>query len=308
LIDVMALDALDPGVPVVHEIGGREIVIVRTERGLFAVRNVCPHQSQSFASGRVRPWLTGGARLGDVAVDGERTLLACPWHSWVFDLTDGRCAVDPKLRVAVYRAEVRNGRVLVDAPWATPADVRLERLAGPRPGLIPRRVVAGKRFSDDHGGGSLLCRSASTTASPDRDAPNSAGAAGLIRPYVVGPAAGCMSAPDQICCCMPPLVQRVRPALVTVHPPRQRRRSGRSCQLAQRRWPSRRASEPSLDHAPRTAAAASVPTKPKPVTAARSWSPGLGPRRMMAAEYPAGQPRRFHRSFRHAAPARQRPQ
>jgi nitrite reductase (NADH) small subunit len=123
VIDVGALDALDPNVPIVHEIGGREVVVVRTEHGVFALRNVCPHQSQSFVAGKVQPWLTGGERLGDVTLDGDRTLLACPWHSWVFDLNDGKCAVDPKLRVAVYEVEVHDGRVMVNAPWAATAEV-----------------------------------------------------------------------------------------------------------------------------------------------------------------------------------------
>lgn len=116
MIDVAALADLEVGVPMLCVAGGRELVVVRTAHGVHAVRNVCPHQSQSFVRGSLRPRLVGGDRLGDVVVAGEQALLACPWHSWTFDLADGTCAVDPKLRVGVYSCEVRDGRVLVDLP------------------------------------------------------------------------------------------------------------------------------------------------------------------------------------------------
>lgn len=116
LIDVVALADLELGVPTLSVVNGRELVLIRTSDGVRAVRNVCPHQSQSFVRGSLRPRLVGGERLGDVLVAGEQALLACPWHSWTFDLADGKCVVDPKLRVGVYSCEVRDGRVLVDVP------------------------------------------------------------------------------------------------------------------------------------------------------------------------------------------------
>jgi nitrite reductase/ring-hydroxylating ferredoxin subunit len=119
LVDVAALAELEVGVPTVREVNGREVVLVRTEDSVHAVRNVCPHQSQSFVKGSVRPRLVGGARLGDVVVDG-RPLLACPWHSWTFDLADGQCAVDPKLRIGVYSCQVQDGRVMIEVATARP--------------------------------------------------------------------------------------------------------------------------------------------------------------------------------------------
>jgi hypothetical protein len=41
-------------------------------------------------------------------------VLRCPRHGWEFDVRDGQCPDDPAMRVAVYDAEVRDGRVLVD--------------------------------------------------------------------------------------------------------------------------------------------------------------------------------------------------
>jgi nitrite reductase (NADH) small subunit len=99
---------------VVARLGGREIgVLADPETGrLHAVRNRCPHHGAPLCQGTMRARLTG--RPGAYALS-ERRVLACPWHGWEFDLDDGRCPDDGRMRVATYPVRVEDGRVLVQA-------------------------------------------------------------------------------------------------------------------------------------------------------------------------------------------------
>ena len=54
-------------------IEGRDILIVRTEEGLFAIEDLCPHAEQELSTGKV---------------DG--TLLTCRHHGVQIDLRSGR--------------------------------------------------------------------------------------------------------------------------------------------------------------------------------------------------------------------------
>jgi 3-phenylpropionate/trans-cinnamate dioxygenase ferredoxin subunit len=114
MIDVAALEHLEEGVPTKVMVEGRGIVLVRWGTEVLAARDLCPHQLQSFDGGRVHPRVVGDGRPGEVAIAPTGPVLACPWHSWEFDLRDGSCTVDPTLRVRIYRVEVRDGRVLVE--------------------------------------------------------------------------------------------------------------------------------------------------------------------------------------------------
>jgi nitrite reductase/ring-hydroxylating ferredoxin subunit len=100
--------------PVIVRVQGREIAIVRIGNDVFAARNVCPHQTQSFHRGLVHDRVVAGKRVGDVEVVSGDPLLGCPWHGYEYSLRTGECAVDPKLRVRVYRCEVEAGCVRLD--------------------------------------------------------------------------------------------------------------------------------------------------------------------------------------------------
>jgi len=54
------------------EAGGERIALFRDGSEVRAIDDECPHQGGSLAAG--------------VACDGE---VACPWHSWHFDLVTG---------------------------------------------------------------------------------------------------------------------------------------------------------------------------------------------------------------------------
>jgi nitrite reductase/ring-hydroxylating ferredoxin subunit len=119
MVEVVQFAELRDRVPTVFQIGGREVALVRWGTEVFALRNLCPHQSQSFVQGTVHERVLGGSTIGDVRITGDKPVLSCPWHSWEFDLRSGQCAVDPKLRVGTYPTQVIDGMVKVDIERAT---------------------------------------------------------------------------------------------------------------------------------------------------------------------------------------------
>ncbi|MDO8208896.1 Rieske 2Fe-2S domain-containing protein [Conexibacter sp. CPCC 206217] len=72
-----------------HEVEGREVAVIRTARGFFAIRNGCPHMGAPLCFGKV-----GGTMLPsdpDELVYGlEDEVVRCPWHAWEFHLATGR--------------------------------------------------------------------------------------------------------------------------------------------------------------------------------------------------------------------------
>jgi nitrite reductase/ring-hydroxylating ferredoxin subunit len=112
--DVLALDELSEGRPRAVRVAGRDIVLVRFRGRVRALRNRCPHQSQSFVSGTIEPKPHRGSDPGTVGMCIDEYVLMCPWHKWTFDIDTGVCAVDPSYRVRAYPTRVENGRVFVD--------------------------------------------------------------------------------------------------------------------------------------------------------------------------------------------------
>jgi nitrite reductase (NADH) small subunit len=122
-VDVGSLDDFPHERAVVVQVRGADVVVVRCEDAVFALRNICPHQSASFVGGQVGFPLTEGEHAGELVVHQDRPELACPWHGWTFGLRDGRCTVDPRLRVRAYATAIRDGRVFVlEEPPTNPAD------------------------------------------------------------------------------------------------------------------------------------------------------------------------------------------
>jgi nitrite reductase (NADH) small subunit len=100
----------------VLELDEREIGVIRTRAGFFAVRNSCPHQKAPVCAGTV-----GGAMLPsapgrrEYGLEGE--VLRCPWHGWEFHLTDGKALFGTsRKRLVTYPVTVEGGAVYVSLP------------------------------------------------------------------------------------------------------------------------------------------------------------------------------------------------
>lgn len=111
--DVCAFEDLVHGRTHPVRISGREIFLVRWDDRVFALRNICPHQSTALSGGAVTPGLSITGPFDDIEVQADRPVVACPWHGWIYDLTTGRCRTDGEIRVKAYPTEVVDGRVRV---------------------------------------------------------------------------------------------------------------------------------------------------------------------------------------------------
>jgi nitrite reductase/ring-hydroxylating ferredoxin subunit len=70
------------------EIGKREIGVVRTSEGFFALKNSCPHMLAPLCKGYVTGTFTPSAP-DEYEYSEEGRIVRCPWHGWEFWLHDG---------------------------------------------------------------------------------------------------------------------------------------------------------------------------------------------------------------------------
>jgi nitrite reductase/ring-hydroxylating ferredoxin subunit len=92
---------------------GREVAIVKWNGEIYAVAARCPHMNALLSAGMVGPLLAGGCKVGDISVDSEVPLLACPWHGWQFDLRTGILRWDSTCRIRTYGTACEDQRVKV---------------------------------------------------------------------------------------------------------------------------------------------------------------------------------------------------
>ena len=115
LVDACSVEDLKEAYPTVVKVKGREIAVVKWRGEVHAVRNICPHQTQSFSCAYVRSgFVAGPGAIGDVMVDENEPVLVCPVHTWAFNLRSGQCVVDESLRVRRYDTAIEDGRLLID--------------------------------------------------------------------------------------------------------------------------------------------------------------------------------------------------
>lgn len=115
LVDACSVADLEEGRPKVVKVKGREITVIQWREEIHAVRNICPHQTQSFKGAHVRPGFSatpGG--VGELTMDPAEPVLVCPVHTWSFNLRSGQCTVDESLRIRRYDTAIEDGRLLID--------------------------------------------------------------------------------------------------------------------------------------------------------------------------------------------------
>ena len=98
---IKAADRPSTGGAKVVKMEGKQILLLDTEVGLFAINNRCPHEGYPLSEGT----------LGH----GEAcpALLTCNWHNWKFDLRTGR-ALDGGDPVRTYPVEARGEEIWID--------------------------------------------------------------------------------------------------------------------------------------------------------------------------------------------------
>ncbi len=89
------LDDLEVGSMKMMRVGDTPVAVIRTEAGVHAIDNACPHQGYGLVT-------------GDLA-DG---IVTCQWHNWKFDAATGQCLIGEE-DVACHKVEIANGEVAV---------------------------------------------------------------------------------------------------------------------------------------------------------------------------------------------------
>ncbi len=103
-VDVGALAEFAPGTSTRVEIAGVPVAVVRVGDAVHAVNDICSHANVSLSGGEV--WC-------------DELEIECPRHGSTFSLLTGDALTLPATQpIAVYRATVADGRVIVELPAA----------------------------------------------------------------------------------------------------------------------------------------------------------------------------------------------
>jgi nitrite reductase/ring-hydroxylating ferredoxin subunit len=110
---VAAADDLDAGERIVVDVRGREIAVFNVDGDYHALSNYCTHQGGPACEGLLS---------GTVGVDEDRELcwardgeiVACPWHGWEFDVTNGDHLGSDRYRLPHYDVVVADGDLYVE--------------------------------------------------------------------------------------------------------------------------------------------------------------------------------------------------
>ncbi|MEQ9271356.1 Rieske (2Fe-2S) protein [Marinobacter salarius] len=95
--DVLAIEELPQGHQRCRNVNGRKLLLLHTEKGLYALENRCPHADFPLYGGRV-----------------EANAIRCPSHGARFNLDDGEPLQSSHIGPAkTYPVMRRDGRVLV---------------------------------------------------------------------------------------------------------------------------------------------------------------------------------------------------
>lgn len=100
-VDVAASAEVREDQLLVVKLGGRRILLIRTDEGVRAIDAACPHAAANLAEGSLR-----------------RNRLCCHEHDYCFDIRTGRILwpEDEIYRLKLYAAEESDGRVRVRVP------------------------------------------------------------------------------------------------------------------------------------------------------------------------------------------------
>ena len=91
---------LPPGKAMAVEASGKRIALFNVGGKYFAIDDTCTHEGAPLCEGTV-----------------ERTIVTCPWHAAMFDLTSGEALSPPADRdVTVYPVRVEDGQIKIELP------------------------------------------------------------------------------------------------------------------------------------------------------------------------------------------------
>jgi sulfite reductase beta subunit-like hemoprotein/nitrite reductase/ring-hydroxylating ferredoxin subunit len=90
-------DEIQEGAAKLVRLKGEEMAIFKSGGQLYGVQNNCPHEGGQLCNG----WIEAGE-------------VVCPLHGYKFDLKNGACSTDPKLKVKVFKLVSRGDEISVE--------------------------------------------------------------------------------------------------------------------------------------------------------------------------------------------------
>ncbi len=145
---------LGQGGKAVVRVDGRQVLILRTERGLYACNNRCPHEGYPLREGSL----------------SDGCILTCNWHNWKFDLESGETLIGGD-RLARYPVKADDGRIWIDWRPPDPATLREKALGDLEVALADEdyaRIARELARLERHGGDALAGLSRAVLWSHDR--------------------------------------------------------------------------------------------------------------------------------------------
>mgnify|MGYP002781048191 FL=1 len=94
---------IQPNTFVLFELRGEKICVTRTDKGVFAVQDKCPHNGASLSKGFC----------------SKNNEIVCPLHRYSFDLESGKATSGGAYALKTYPVEIKNDGVYVGikAKW-----------------------------------------------------------------------------------------------------------------------------------------------------------------------------------------------
>ncbi|MBV9196265.1 MAG: Rieske 2Fe-2S domain-containing protein [Solirubrobacterales bacterium] len=118
-VRIAVADAPAAGEVRLLELDRHTIGLYRVGDQYHALADRCPH--------RGAPLCSAGRAVRGIALDhgiptrgAGPALIRCPWHKWDFDISTGRCLVQPRLRVRRYRVERDGDDLIITLRHPTP--------------------------------------------------------------------------------------------------------------------------------------------------------------------------------------------
>jgi NAD(P)H-dependent nitrite reductase small subunit len=94
---VAKISEISPGKSKLIDVEGRPIAIYNAGGTFYATDNYCPHKGGP---------LHEGVLMGNMVI--------CPWHSWTFDVTNGKCLTNPIAKVSCFQIKVEGDDLLLE--------------------------------------------------------------------------------------------------------------------------------------------------------------------------------------------------
>lgn len=90
----------------IMNIGGTEIVVIRSAGQYYAVQNLCPHMGGAIGRGKVSEQPDDHGN--------PREIITCPFHRWSFDIQTGEATFSTSKRLKTYDVYEEDGRIKLE--------------------------------------------------------------------------------------------------------------------------------------------------------------------------------------------------